>query len=119
MPRSNAPGTYVFDGKMAAQGYALSKMAMSLAKSENRAAFKADEEAYLDRYGLTDEQRDAIRKRDWLRLVQLGGNIYYLYKLTAIVDPMKMSELGARQAGLPHDEFIRRNEERGLEPWRG
>jgi protocatechuate 4,5-dioxygenase, alpha chain len=119
MPQSDPPGTYIFDGKMASQGYALSKMAMSLAKSENRAAFKRDENAYLDRYALTPEQRDAIKQRDWLRLVKLGGNIYYLYKLTAIVDPMKMSELGASQAGLAHDEFIKRNEQRGREPWRG
>ena len=94
-------------------------MTMSLARAENREAFKQDENGYLDRFSLTPEQRDAISARDWLRLVQLGGNIYYIYKLTALIDPMKMSELGARQAGLPHDEFIRRNEERGEEPWRG
>jgi protocatechuate 4,5-dioxygenase, alpha chain len=119
MPPSDPPGTYVFDGKMATRGYALSKMAMSLAKRENRDAFKRDEDAYLDRYALTAEQREAVKQRDWLRLVQLGGNIYYIFKLTALGNPMKMSELGAAQVGLPHDEFMQRNTQRGREPWRG
>jgi protocatechuate 4,5-dioxygenase alpha chain len=117
MTPSDPRGTYVFDGKLASRGYAISKMTMSLAKSENREAFKRDEDAYLDRYALTAEQREAIKQRDWLRLIQLGGNIYYVYKLTALGNAMKMSDLGAAQAGLPHDEFMKRNTQRGHEPW--
>ena len=66
---------------------------------------------------LTLEQRNAVLRRDWLALVQLGGNIYYIFKLTALGAPMKMSELGAAQVGLPHDEFVRRNTVRGEDPW--
>jgi protocatechuate 4,5-dioxygenase, alpha chain len=106
---SDSPaGSYVYDRNMAKIGYQLSKMAGSLAKKENRDAFLHDEDAYLDRYALTPEQRQAVKDRDWLRLIQLGGNIYYIYKLTALVSPMQMSELGALQAGLPHDEFLKK-----------
>jgi protocatechuate 4,5-dioxygenase, alpha chain len=101
-------GSYVYDRTMAKMGYQLSKMAGSLAKKENRDAFLRDEDAYLDRYRLTPEQRAAVKERNWLRLIQLGGNIYYIYKLTALVSPMQMSELGALQAGLPHDEFLKK-----------
>ena len=99
-------GTYVYDGRMARKGYALSKMAMSLAKKENREAFARDEDAYLDRYDLTVEQRAAVKARDYAKMIALGGNIYYVFKLTALTSGMKMSELGATQAGMPHEDFL-------------
>jgi protocatechuate 4,5-dioxygenase alpha chain len=107
MPESAAPirGTYIFDGPTAALGHELNKMVASLSKCENRDAFARNEDAYVGRYGLTPEQRVAFKARDWLRLIQLGGNIYYIYKLTAI-EHLKMSEVGAVQAGMSHDEFL-------------
>jgi hypothetical protein len=39
-------------------------------------------------------------------MIALGGNIYYVFKLTALNAGMKMSELGASQAGLPHEAFL-------------
>jgi protocatechuate 4,5-dioxygenase alpha chain len=107
----------VYDGEVAQRGFGLNKFAYSLADRNAREAFLADEPAYLDRFDVTPEQRDAVLRRDWLALVQLGGNIYYIFKLTALGSPMKMSELGAAQAGLPHDEFVRRNVARGEDPW--
>ena len=115
---ASAAGTYVYDGIIAQRGYALNKFAYSLAARAAREAFLADESAYLDRFDLTPEQRAAVLRRDWLALVQLGGNIYYIFKLTALGAPMKMSELGAAQTGLEHDEFIRGNTARGEDPWR-
>jgi protocatechuate 4,5-dioxygenase alpha chain len=100
------PGTYVYDGRNARRGYKLSKMTMSLAKKENREAFLRDEDAYIDRYGLTPEQRAAVKARDYKKMIALGGNIYYVFKLTALNAGMKMSELGASQAGLPHEAFL-------------
>ena len=114
---ASAPGTYVYDGELARRGCGLNKFAYSLAERGAREAFLADEPAYLDRFDLTLEQRSAVLRRDWLALVQLGGNIYYIFKLTALGSPMKMSELGAAQAGLQHDEFVRRNTARGEDPW--
>jgi len=58
---------------------------MSLMKAENRKAFKENEQKYLDENfpGLTPEQRDAILKREYNRLLELGGNIYFTAKLGA------------------------------------
>jgi protocatechuate 4,5-dioxygenase alpha chain len=101
------PGTYIFDKHYARQGYHLNKFAMSLTNPANREAFRADEDAYLSRYALTPEQAEAVRARDWLRLVHLGGNIYYIFKLTALGEkPMRMSEVGACQTGMSHEEFL-------------
>lgn len=101
-------GTYVYDGKMARKGYALNRLTMSLAKAENREAFKRDEDAYLDRYDLTPDQRAAVKARDYAAMIALGGNIYYVFKLTALTPGMKMTQLGAAQAGMEHDAFLER-----------
>ncbi len=98
------PGTIVFDGTQAVKGYPLNKMCFSFNKAENRDAFKADEDAYCAKYGLTDEQRDAVKKRDVLALLNLGGNIYYLAKLTGMFG-LNMQDIGAQQAGISLEEF--------------
>ena len=55
------PGTTIFDGRQAMKGYALNKMCYSFNRADNRAAFAADEEAFMERYGLNDTQKQAIR----------------------------------------------------------
>jgi protocatechuate 4,5-dioxygenase alpha chain len=77
------PGTYVFDADRSRQGYHLNMFCMSLMKAENRKAFKADEAKYLDQFPLTPEQREAILKRQYNRMLELGGNIYFTAKLGA------------------------------------
>ena len=98
------PGTYVFNGHRAVMGYPLNRMCMSFNCDENRQAFAADEEAYCRRYGLSDEQREAVRDRDVLRLVKLGGNIYYLAKLAGIFR-LNVQDIGAQQAGMSVEDF--------------
>ncbi len=75
------PGTRVFTAKRARQGYRLNQFAMSLMKPENRERWKADERAYLDDWKLSDEQKQAVLERDYNRLLDLGGNIYFLSKI--------------------------------------
>src|SRR5947207_4237038 len=77
------PGTYVFDADRSRQGYHLNMFCMSLRKAENRKAFKTDEAKYLDRFPLTPDQREAILKRQYNRMLELGGNIYFTAKLGA------------------------------------
>ena len=75
------PGTRVFTAKRARQGYALNQFAMSLMKPENRERWKADDRAYLERWKLSDEQKEAVLARDYNRLLDLGGNIYFMAKI--------------------------------------
>jgi protocatechuate 4,5-dioxygenase alpha chain len=98
------PGTYVFNGRRSAMGYPLNRMCMSFNHAENREAFRSDEDAYCEKYGLSPEQRDAIRARDVLRLVQLGGNIYYLAKFAGIFN-LSVQDVGAQQRGMTVDDF--------------
>jgi len=98
------PGTFVFDAERAKEGYHLNMFCMSLMKDENRKAFKADEAAYLAGYSLSPEQRDAILKRDYNRLLELGGNIYFLAKLGA-TDGRSFQYLAAEMTGLSQEEY--------------
>jgi protocatechuate 4,5-dioxygenase alpha chain len=77
------PGTFVFNAERSRQGYGINMFCMSLMKAENRKAFKANEAEYLKQYRLTPEQTDAILRRDYNRMLELGGNIYFTANLAA------------------------------------
>ncbi|MCP5024954.1 MAG: protocatechuate 4,5-dioxygenase subunit alpha [Actinomycetia bacterium] len=98
------PGTYVFDSEHHRKGYTLNMFCMSLNEAANRDAFRADPDGYLDGYPLTPEQRQAVVDRDWLGLLQLGGNMYYTFKL-AIFDGLGMQDVGGMMSGMSSEEF--------------
>src|SRR3974390_3877722 len=77
------PGTFVFDAERSRQGFGINMFCMSFMKDENRKAFKADEAEYLKKFNLTPEQTDAILTRNYNRMLELGGNIYFTAKLGA------------------------------------
>jgi len=77
------PGTTIFDTDQAALGYHLNQMAMSLKDAANREQFKADQDAYMNKWAMTEEQKQAVRDRDFNAMIALGGNIYYISKIGA------------------------------------
>ena len=98
------PGTRSFGASEARRGYALNRMCFSFNNADNRAAFLKDEEAYCAMYGLDEAQRDAVRRRDVLALIEAGGNIYYLAKLAGIFG-LDVQDLGAQQTGMTKEAF--------------
>ncbi|MDN8613070.1 protocatechuate 4,5-dioxygenase subunit alpha [Variovorax ginsengisoli] len=98
------PGTTLFDGRQARKGYALNKMCFSFNQAANREAFVRDEDAYCAAYGLNEQQREAIRARNVLQLIEAGGNAYYLAKFAGIFG-LDMQDIGAQQTGLTKAEF--------------
>src|ERR1700738_2491284 len=97
-------GTFVFDAERSRQGYGINMFCMSLTKEENRKAFKADEAEYLKKFQLTDEQRDAILKRDYNRMLELGGNIYFTAKLGA-TDGYSFERMAALMTGSSQQDY--------------
>ena len=97
------PGTFVFDAEHSRKGYHLNMFCMSLNDPNNRDAFRADEEAYLDKWELTPEQRQAVLDREWLEMLRLGGNIYYTYKIAAC-DGLTFQHLAAAMTGVTVEE---------------
>jgi protocatechuate 4,5-dioxygenase alpha chain len=98
------PGTTVFDAQRSRQGYWLNQFCMSLMKAENRDAFKADEATYLERFPMTAEQKQAVLKRDWNRMIELGGNIYFTAKLGA-TDGKSFQFLAAAMTGMSQEQY--------------
>ena len=98
------PGTYVYDAERGRVGYHLNMFCMSLNDPENRRAFKANEAAYLDRFPLTAEQKQAVLKRDWLGMLQVGGNIYYTIKI-AFCDGLTFQDVAGMMCNMPKDEY--------------
>ena len=101
---NDIPGTTVFDAQRSRQGYWLNQFCMSLMKADNRAAFKADESAYLDRFPRTPEQKQAVLDRDWNRMIELGGNIYFTAKLGA-TDGLSFQQIAAAMTGMTQQEY--------------
>jgi protocatechuate 4,5-dioxygenase, alpha chain len=76
------PGTKIFNAMRSRQAYHLHKFCMSLMDPANREAFRKNERAYLDRFRMSPEQKQAVLDRDFNQLIELGGNIYFLVKLS-------------------------------------
>jgi protocatechuate 4,5-dioxygenase alpha chain len=100
------PGTFVFDADRSRQGYHLNMFCMSLMKAENRKAFKENEASYLDRFALTPQQREAILKRDYNRMLELGGNIYFTAKLGA-TDGHSFQHIAAVMTGATQEDYAK------------
>jgi protocatechuate 4,5-dioxygenase alpha chain len=98
------PGTFVFDAERSRQGYGINMFCMSLMKDENRKAFKANEADYLKKFRLTPDQADAVLKRDYNRLLELGGNIYFTAKLGA-ADGHSFQHLAALMTGSTQQDY--------------
>jgi protocatechuate 4,5-dioxygenase alpha chain len=98
------PGTYVFDAERSRQGYGINMFCMSLMKDANRKAFKANEPEYLKTFKLTPAQTEAILKRDYNRMLELGGNIYFTAKLGA-TDGHSFRHLAAEMTGSSQEDY--------------
>ena len=98
------PGTTIFDADQARKGYWLNQFCMSLMKADNRAEFKANERAYLDKYAMTEAQKESLLKRDFNAAIQLGGNIYFLAKL-GFTDERNFQQMAGSMTGMTEEEY--------------
>jgi protocatechuate 4,5-dioxygenase, alpha chain len=103
-PYSDIPGTVIFDADQARKGYHLNQFCMSLMKAENRARFKRGERAYLDEWSMSEEQKSAVLARDFNRMIELGGNIYFLAKLFS-TDGKSFQYAAATMTGMTQEAY--------------
>jgi protocatechuate 4,5-dioxygenase, alpha chain len=103
-PYLNIPGTTVFDADLARKGYHLNSFCMSLMKADNRTRFKTNERAYLDEWQMTEEQKQGVLARNYNRLIELGGNIYFLAKIFA-TDGKSFQHAAALMTGMSQDAY--------------
>jgi len=77
---------------------------MSLMKAENRTRWLADERAYLNEWPMTQDQREAVLARDYNRLLDLGGNIYFLSKVFS-TDGLSFLQAVSTMTGMSVEEY--------------
>ena len=100
----NIPGTFVFDADRSREGYHINMFCMSLMKADNRAEFKANEAKYLDKFPMTQDQRNAVLKREWNKMLELGANIYFTAKLGA-TDGLSFQQVAAIMTGSTQADY--------------
>jgi protocatechuate 4,5-dioxygenase alpha chain len=99
------PGTYLFNRYRSRQGYHLNQCFMTLLKAENRERFLADQRAYLEAWGdLSEEQIQAVIDRNWIGMIKLGGNIYYMAKLIG-TDQSTFQAVAAKMCGMSEEDY--------------
>jgi protocatechuate 4,5-dioxygenase alpha chain len=103
-PYADIPGTTVFDAEQARRGYHLNSFCMSLLKADARERFKADERAYLDGWPMSEAQKLAVLARDYNRMIELGGNIYFLAKIFA-TDGKSFQYAAALMTGMTQEAY--------------
>lgn len=114
-PYADIPGTVIFDADQARKGYHLNQFCMSLMKAENRTRFKHDERAYLDEWPMSEDQKKAVLARDYNRMIDLGGNIYFLSKLFS-TDGKSFQYAAATMTGLTQEAYARMMLQGGRSP---
>lgn len=77
------PGTTIFTIELARKGFWLNQFCMSLRNAQNRERFLANQREYLDEWDMSEEQKQAVIDRDFQRMLDLGGNVYFLSKIFA------------------------------------
>lgn len=97
--------TSIFDLRTSRRGYRLNKMCGSLCDPKNREAFKRDEEGYLARFGLTDSEKELVRKRDFAGMIEAGMNIYFMLKIGSVTGT-SLYRMGAQMRGESYEEFL-------------
>jgi gallate dioxygenase len=78
-------GTHPFDLERSVGHFRINKFLHELVVPEHRAAFLQDPEALFEKWELSEEERDLIRRRDWLGLNRYGAIFFVLEKLAAVL----------------------------------
>jgi protocatechuate 4,5-dioxygenase, alpha chain len=103
---SPIPDTSIFDLRLSRSGRRLNKMCAALCSPAEREAFKRDEEAFMTRFSLTEEEKNLIRKRDFKGMIEHGMNIYFMLKVGSVTGN-NLYRMGAQMRGESYDEFLK------------
>jgi protocatechuate 4,5-dioxygenase, alpha chain len=86
VPRNLPDDLDLFDEETSRLGIRLNRAAYSLKDEHQRRLFAEDEERWMDQFGLTDEEKDLMRRRDWIGLWRNGMSIYVMVKLSGVTN---------------------------------
>ena len=87
-------------------------MCAALCAPAEREAFKRDEEAFMTRFALTEDEKNLIRKRDFKGMIEHGMNIYAMLKIGSATGN-SLYRMGAQMRGETYEEFLETRNIRG------
>jgi protocatechuate 4,5-dioxygenase alpha subunit len=106
IPLKEIADTSIFDLRLSRRGARLNRMCAALCSPAEREAFRRDEEAFMARFALTEEEKGLIRKRDFKGLIEAGMNIYAMLKVGAVTGN-SLYRMGAQMRGETYEEFLK------------
>jgi protocatechuate 4,5-dioxygenase, alpha chain len=106
------PDTTIFDLRLSRRGYRLNKLCAALCRPQQRDAFKRDEEAFMARFALTEDEKKLIRQRHFQGLIEAGCNIYFVLKIGAATGN-GLYKMGAQMRGESYEQFLATRNIRG------
>lgn len=101
-----APSVYLFTGEICSRSYRLNKFAFDFKYPAIRERFAAAPEELMAEYGLSEHEKDLVRRRDWTGLVANGGNHFNVIKIAAAVGESHL-HVGAHMCGADWNELKR------------
>jgi protocatechuate 4,5-dioxygenase, alpha chain len=99
------PDTSIFDLRLSRRGQRLNKMCAALCSPAAREDFKRDEEAFMTRFSLTEEEKNLMRKRDFKGMIEHGMNIYFMLKVGSVTGH-SLYRMGAQMRGESYEQFL-------------
>ena len=81
-------------------------MCAALCSPAEREAFKRDEEAFMNRFSLSDHEKHLIRSRDFKGLIEAGMNIYAMLKIGSATGN-SLYRMGAQMRGESYEDFLK------------
>ena len=106
-------GTYPFDHERSRKAYRLNEFLHRLIAPADRARFLADPETAFSEAGLSEEERDLVRRRDWRGMIHYGVIFFMLEKLGAVIGVSNL-HIYAAMRGEPLEEFLKTRNTRVL-----
>lgn len=76
----DAPTRVIFTGQRCQKAYRLNKFLASMRYPEVREAFNCDPDLEMERFGLSDHEKDLVRRRDYQGMLDHGAVIYAISK---------------------------------------
>jgi protocatechuate 4,5-dioxygenase alpha subunit len=99
------PDTSIFDLRLSRRGLRLNRMCGTLCDPANREAFKRDEEGFMSKFQLNEDEKNLVRARDFGGLIHAGLNIYWMLKLGSVTGN-SLYRMGAQMRGESYEQFL-------------
>jgi gallate dioxygenase len=102
---SKLDGTYPFDIAASVKAYRINRYLHDMIDPDHRALFLDDPETSFKAAGLTEEEQDLIRNRDWNGMIRYGVIFFMLEKLAAVSGVSNLHVYAAMR-GQTLEEFL-------------